>query len=266
MADNPHTERMVTPGLVEIRSGSSRTVGGYAATFNRLSKSMGGVFERINTGFFDESRASGWADVVCRWNHDSFHLLGSTAGRTLTLAVDGRGLDYSVTVPQHRDDLLELVSRRDVNSSSFAFTDATDDWSYTGAHPVRTLVSGTLIDVAPVDVAAYPGTSAALRSLAARFDAPLSDVEALAARDELAKLFVRSDRQPRRMSGRQAKVRLLERHTSDGTPIKTRKPLSGAQAKVQLLERHTADGTPIKRRLSGAEALRILAGKYRPPY
>jgi hypothetical protein len=43
--------------------------------------------------------------------------------------------------------------------------------------------------VAPVNKPAYLDTSAGLRSLANRFDAPLEEVRSLAQRDELRKFF-----------------------------------------------------------------------------
>ncbi|MFJ2200836.1 hypothetical protein [Streptomyces violaceusniger] len=71
-----------------------------------------------------------------------------------------------------------------------------------------------LVDVAPVNVPAYPDTTAGLRSLARAMDAPYDDVRDLAERDELRKLFVRTDRPaaPVESSGttpQQARVTLL---------------------------------------------------------
>ena len=93
-------ERCYTSGLVEVRSGGNgRQIGGYAAVFDHLSKPLPFGFERVGAHFFDESRRAGFPDVVARWNHDSFHLLGAVNSGTLRLAVDGRGLDYSVDLP-----------------------------------------------------------------------------------------------------------------------------------------------------------------------
>ncbi|MGO9158372.1 HK97 family phage prohead protease [Mycobacterium sp.] len=188
-------ERSFTNSRVELRSGDgSRVIGGYAATFNTMSRKLAFGFEQIDPGFFDESQAAGWPEVVARWDHDPFHLLGTTFAKTLTLAVDSRGLDYSVDVPLHREDVLELTRRQDIHSSSFAFAHARDEWEYRSGNPVRTLLSATIIDVAPVSSqAAYPKTSAALRSLSRHMGAPIADVKALAAQGELRRLFERSD-------------------------------------------------------------------------
>lgn len=208
-----NVERRITYLTVELRSAGgdqpSRHIGGYAAVFNspsRLIPSRQGPFvERVAPGFFDRDAASHWPGprengVVCRYNHSDEFLLGSSQSGTLQLRVDGRGLDYTVDIPRSRDDVLELVERRDVAASSFTFgleDEGGDDWRYTEGLTQRTLVSGTLVDVAPVSaLAAYPDATVALRSLAAFKDVPEEDVFALAAQYELRKLFVRTDVAP----------------------------------------------------------------------
>ena len=196
-------ERRSTLDLV-VPAGS-RTIGGYAAKFNRESRmipgAMGSAFvERVAPGFFEESRAAGWpgnqgSGVLCRYNHNDQYLLGTTSAGTCQLALDRTGLEYRAEVPKCRDDVLELVARGDIAQSSFTFADAQDDWSYSGGVAHRTLISGQLLDVAPVSAAAaYADTSVALRSLAAQKDVPAEDVFALAKRDELRQLFIRTDR------------------------------------------------------------------------
>ncbi len=59
--------------------------------------------------------------------------------------------------------------------------------------PKRTLVAAQLVDVAPVNIPAYPDSSAGLRSLAAHVGADYEEVRSLAAQDELRKFFVRTD-------------------------------------------------------------------------
>lgn len=236
-------ERIFTNARVEIRSAAgSRTIGGLAAVFNQRSHDLGFGYEQVHPQFFNESAAAGYPGVVCRWNHDSFHLLGSVTGRTLRLSVTPQGLDYSVDLPEHRNDLLELVARQDVSQSSFAFTQAKDDWDYRDARPVRTLLSGRLIDVAPVDVAAYPtGTSAALRSLARWAEAPISDVLERAERNELRGFFTRTDRPSvgrRPMSGAVAKAYIMGRRWPDDSRYREpqqRRPMSGALAKTIIM-------------------------------
>ena len=228
-------ERRYLPGPVECRTGGAdgSHIVGYASVFDKLSRNLGGFVERVEPTAFNQSRQMNWPGAVCRYDHDSSMLLGTTAGRTLELTVDRTGLYYDVLPPQSRADILELVQRGDIQHSSFAFRvpPGGDEWSATDQnYPMRSLREVQLVDVAPVVDPAYPDASAGLRSLAAHMGAPIEDVAALAHADELRKFFVRSDRPsytpkpkpPKRMFGPAAALQLLERRASpldsDGNP------------------------------------------------
>jgi HK97 family phage prohead protease len=189
-------ERRFTSVPVEIRAGSDKpTIGGYAAKFERMSQNLGGFVERIHPSFFNKSRGDGWPGVVARYNHDDNMLLGTMGAGTLRLGIDEIGLTYEVDLPSARGDVYELVQRGDVRQSSFAFVAFEDEWTTTDqGFPLRTLVSGRLMDVAPVNSPAYEDTSVGLRSLAAKFDAPLEEVRKLAEVNELVKFFKRTDK------------------------------------------------------------------------
>jgi HK97 family phage prohead protease len=189
------TERRYTSFPVEARVKSNgRSIGGYAAVFNSLSQNLGGFVEEVAPEFFNKSRGDGWPGVVARYNHDDSFLLGTTAGQTLRLSVDGTGLDYTVDPPAARGDIMELVERGDIRQSSFAFRTFEDEWSTTDQNfPKRRLVSGALVDVAPVVSPAYLDTSAGLRSLASKVGAEFEEIRSLAAENELRKLFIRTD-------------------------------------------------------------------------
>lgn len=193
-------ERIFTTVAVEVRlaaSGPSRSIGGYASVFNKYSENLGGYVERVAPSFFNKSRADGWPDVIARYNHDDAFLLGATRNGTLQLSIDETGLNYTVELPESRNDVLELVSRGDIGKSSFAFQTFEDDWGLSGqGYPQRTLVSGRLIDVAPVSTPAYRDSTVGMRSLAKKMDAKLEEIVSLAKSDELRKLFVRTDGQP----------------------------------------------------------------------
>jgi Escherichia/Staphylococcus phage prohead protease len=196
--DEYAVERRFTGVAAEVRSvAEGRKIAGYASVFGQASRNLGGFLEIVGTGAFNQARSLGWPNVVCRYNHDSNMILGTTAGRTLQLQIDQVGLDYEVLPPQSRADILELVERGDVQHSSFAFRVPAggDEWSTTRDtnYPLRTLHEVQLVDVAPVLDPAYPDSTAGLRSLAAAMDAPLSDVAELAAADELRRFFVRTD-------------------------------------------------------------------------
>jgi HK97 family phage prohead protease len=175
-------ERRYTPVRVDLRTtGVRRAIGGYAAKFTpATSQNLGGFFERIAPGFFNRSKGDGWPGVLARYNHDDNMLLGTTDAGTLRLSVDQVGLVYDVDLPSTREDVYELVQRGDVRQSSFAFVVLEDEWTAgENGYPTRTLITGHLIDVAPVNTPAYRDTSVALRSLAAHYHAPLDEVRAL---------------------------------------------------------------------------------------
>lgn len=192
-------ERRFTSVRVEVRAGSNNkmTIGGYAAKFNRMSQNLGGFVEQIDPRFFNGSRGDGWPDVIARYNHDQNMVLGTTNARTLRLDVNETGLLYEADLPSSRGDVYELVERGDVSKSSFAFITLEDDWGVTDqGFPMRTLLDGRLVDVAPVNTPAYKDTDTGLRSLARKFDAPLEEVRKLAEGDELIRFFKRSDKTP----------------------------------------------------------------------
>lgn len=190
-------ERRYTLVPVEARGNSDRRViGGYAAKFNRVSQDLGGFVERVAPSFFNKSRGDGWPGMVARYNHDPNLLLGTVAGGTLRLTVDETGLLYEVDVPESRRDVYELVERRDVAQSSFAFISGSveDDWDVSDqGYPLRTLISGRSVDVAPVVSPAYLDTSAALRSLADKMSADPEEVRKMAEDRRLIEFFRRSD-------------------------------------------------------------------------
>ncbi len=186
-------ERMYTPDApVEIRSGP-RTIGGYAATFGSVSRRLSFGHEQVSPGAFDESLSKGWPDVLCRADHDSRMLLGATHSRTLTLAVDHRGLDYTCELSAARQDVYEGVQRRDYQGSSFCFHCSDDTWEFRNGAPLRTLVAVQLQDVGPCTTPAYTSSTVALRSLARCVDAPIEDVETYWRSGELRRFFTRSD-------------------------------------------------------------------------
>lgn len=209
-------ERRYTAVPVELRAAQEqRTINGYAAVFNRESSNLGGFVEIVDARAFNKSRGDGWPDVIARYNHDDNMLLGTVAGGTLRLQVDDTGLMYDVDPPKARSDILELVSRGDVRKSSFAFRTVEDDWGMTDqGFPKRTLVAAQLVDVAPVNIPAYPDSSAGLRSLAAHVGADIDEVRTLAQKDELRKFFIRTDgaQAPRKQTlGAAARMALLAR-------------------------------------------------------
>lgn len=211
-------------------------IGGYATVFiPRESKNLGGFVERVAPHAFEEVRTSGWKNpsdnsgVVCRYNHDSNMVLGTTDAQTLRLQPDRIGLDYMVKPPEARADIRELVQRGDIRYSSFAFRvlPGGDEWGVDERNfPIRTLHSVELIDVAPVLSPGYPdstvamrATQAAIESAASWAQATVDEVRSLARDGEMRKLFMRTDR------------------PSVSAPPGPRKGLFGPQAAALLLRR-----------------------------
>ena len=204
-------ERRFTSVPVEIRAAAQDklTIGGYAAKFDRMSQNLGGFVESIRTSFFNKSRGDGWPNVMARHNHDDNMLLGTSGAGTLRLALDEVGLDYAVDLPQTRMDVYELVQRQDVRQSSFAFISFEDDWSTTDqGFPLRSLISGQLIDVASVNTPAYLDTSTGLRSLADKFGADIEEVRSMAKANDLIRFFKRTDSVDPRVKRRSAQAAL----------------------------------------------------------
>jgi HK97 family phage prohead protease len=158
--------------VIESRADGRPAIIGYAAVYHRFSLDLGGFREVILPGAFDKilNRQRARQDVVALFNHDSNIVLGRASSGTLELSSDDKGLRYVITPPTTRADIVELIQRRDVKGSSFAFTVdkagesfATDENG--GALRQIREVSG-LYDVGPVVTPAYPQTSTqvALRS------------------------------------------------------------------------------------------------------
>jgi HK97 family phage prohead protease len=228
-------ERRYTKSPVECRAETEgKRIVGYGAVFHTaakpiMSRNLGGFVERVMPTAFNQARHSGYPGAVCRYNHDGNMLLGTIAGHTLQLEIDSLGLRYDVLPPQSRADILELVTRGDVQHSSFAFRVPAggEEWSLSEQnYPVRSLVEVQLVDVAPVVDPAYPDATAAIRSLAAHLGVEYKEVQTYADRDELRSFFVRTDRDggapkrttpakpaPRRLLGAAAAAALLERRT-----------------------------------------------------
>ena len=151
--------------VIEDRANGQAAIVGYAAVYNRLSLDLGGFKERILPGAFDKILSRRKADVVALFNHDNNIVLGRTSSGTLELSSDEKGLRYVVTPPASRQDVMELIARRDVRGSSFAFTVDRSGEKFTteDGRSVREIreVSG-LFDVGPVLVPAYPASSASV--------------------------------------------------------------------------------------------------------
>lgn len=148
----------------------SRTVEGYAMTFEQWSDNLG-FYEMIARGAITQELVDN-CDVFARFDHDSNKILArSNKGQgSLKLEVDEVGLKYSFEAPNTElgNELLEYIRRGDLNKSSFCFSLAdepdAEKWEKRDGKIYRTIYKiGAIYDIAPVWVPAYSSTSCSKR-------------------------------------------------------------------------------------------------------
>jgi HK97 family phage prohead protease len=148
----------------EVRAeGDGMTFTGYASVFNSPSEDLGGFIEYVAPGAFKRSLQSR-NEVKLLWNHDSGEPLASLRGGTMQLVEDNRGLKVTAQLPNttRGRDVAELLRTNVINTMSFGFNVIKDSWS--GDGKTRTLESVRLFEVSVVSFAAYPETTAQVRS------------------------------------------------------------------------------------------------------
>jgi phage prohead protease, HK97 family len=207
-------ERRFTELRVECRlrpeGDDKRTIGGYAAVFNKRSDDLGGFYEVVSSSAFNQARGKNFPGLVALYNHEGSNLLGTTDARTLRADTDEEGLLYEVDINDEDPMALGVyarVKRGDVSKSSFAFRVAGEEgdrWEMDDNGLVRrTLLNVQLFDVSPVNTPAYRDSSVgtrsaevALRSLASQMSADPADVLDAARERELRRFFKRTDGAP----------------------------------------------------------------------
>jgi len=158
---------MTGAARVEVRAAAEmraagRKLEGWAAVFDTPAR-IGNFTEVVRRSAFDAALASG-ADVIGVIDHDPGKLLARRSSGTLRLSVDGKGLAFSLDVPdtQLGRDTLTLAERGDLGGCSFSFRCRRDAWP---ARDRRELLDVELIDVAIVQsFPAYPNTAVAARA------------------------------------------------------------------------------------------------------
>jgi len=152
--------------LVERMEGEkeSRTVEGYAAKFNSMSKTLGWFQEIIDIRAFDDSDMG---DVVALFNHNNDQPLARTSNQSLDLEVDSVGLKFRFNVPDtnYGNDLMNNIKSGLISECSFAFSVEEEVWDDSEKISVRTIKKiSKLFDVSPVTRPAYNDTGVAARS------------------------------------------------------------------------------------------------------
>ena len=131
---------------------------GHASVYDSRSNNLGGFYEFIERGAFNEELISN-SDVRALINHDPNLILARNTSGTLNLTADERGLKYEFEMPEtsYGKDLAISMKRGDITQSSFAYTVAEDDWSTDAdGNNIRTIKKiDRLYDVSPVTYPAY---------------------------------------------------------------------------------------------------------------
>lgn len=147
----------------ELRADTTaRRLTGYAATFGTPAKIEGRFTETIRAGAFRGSLTKG-ADILALIDHNPGRLIGRTRSGTLRLSEDGKGLAFSVDVPDTTEgrDLLTLAERGDLGGMSFGFHTLDDHWPTPDKRELRAV---QLVEVSVVHAhPAYPSTSVQAR-------------------------------------------------------------------------------------------------------
>jgi HK97 family phage prohead protease len=165
-------ERRLLSGTELRAAGDQRKkIHGRAVVYDQESEVLGGWFiEVIRPGALTDAIKK--SDVRCLFNHDANHVLGRTKSGTLRLNDTAQALEIECDPPdtQTARDLLELISRKDVDQMSFAFTIAEDRWTFSrepGKPDFREILRvDELFDVSPVTYPAYPQTEVWARTSA----------------------------------------------------------------------------------------------------
>lgn len=157
----------VAPKLHTQRSASGAVTGirGLAAVFGSITD-IGGFTEEIAPHAFDDALRT--SDVRGLFNHDPNLVLGRSP-KTMKLEVTREGLAYEIrSLPKSRSDVAEAIERGDVTGSSFSFTvaEGDDTWTSRNGVPHRIINRvAELFDVGPVTFPAYAASVVSARSL-----------------------------------------------------------------------------------------------------
>ncbi len=172
------TEFFVKKSEIEIRSeGDSKgTITGFIP-YDSLSLNLGGFREVIKKGCFSKTIKEG--DIRALNNHDVKEVLGRTKSKTLTFRDEEDGLHFEINPPDtsYANDLMQSVSRSDVDGVSFLFSCIKDAWNYETTPVTRELLEVKLYEVSIVTFPAYPESKSSLRDA---FSAAGIDYEKLA--------------------------------------------------------------------------------------
>lgn len=165
--------------MSDMADAGGMTFYGYAAVFDSPSEPLP-FTEVIKPGAFARTLKSR-NEIKLLMNHDTGRVLASRRAGTLRLSEDATGLRVEADLPETTDgrDLAYLLKRGDITTMSFGFTVPAggDYWSDENNRELRDV---RLHEVSIAPYAAYPASSAGVRSLDVLADKTGLDADTLA--------------------------------------------------------------------------------------
>lgn len=166
--------------MSDMADAGGMTFYGYAAVFDSPSEPLP-FTEIIKPGAFARTLKSR-NEIKLLMNHDTGRVLASRRAGTLRLSEDATGLRVEADLPDTTEgrDLAYLLKRGDITTMSFGFTvpPGGDYWSDDNNRELRDV---RLHEVSIAPYAAYPASSAGVRSLDALADKTGVDADMLSA-------------------------------------------------------------------------------------
>lgn len=160
--EDPEATEDDTKNKVDDKDG--KKISGYAIVFNKPSKPIpdgnSSFTEIIDPKALENTDLS---DVVMLSNHDYSKPLATVKAGTLKLDVDEKGLHFEATLPNTTDgsDTFENVKAGNIDSASFRFANASDQWSKDeNGNITRTITNiGDIFEISSVTIPAYDDSS-----------------------------------------------------------------------------------------------------------
>ena len=154
---------------VEIRAKTDQKrhlLEGYAIVFDSPSGNMGFI-ETVDSHALDNVDLN---NVFALYNHDFNNVLGKT-GKNLSLAIDEKGLSFSLELLPSDEHIFELVQQGIINKMSFGFKVDSDEWQDSTHRTIKHIEQ--LQEISLVPLPAYEGTDiVAKRGLNMATDTP----------------------------------------------------------------------------------------------
>jgi HK97 family phage prohead protease len=156
-------ERRATRAPLELRQveGGCGSLHGYGILFNTPSQDLGGFKETIAPTAVDLGASR---DVRFLFGHDDSQILGRMKNGSLQLAIDERGVSFSLALPDTTlgRDTRELVRLGTLDGMSFGFRAVKDTWS--ADRRARTVEKLELFELSCVTFPAYATASTVLEA------------------------------------------------------------------------------------------------------